>query len=200
MSDIASFIQNSACATPPIPLLAPPSRKLLCALGDCVGPEASDRPLHARTQLAWGYKTFIFSFGHDGEHVGAILAATNDDTVELQTLIAYPDRRGHGTEVMRKICRLADSLGVSVWLDAHPFGSHRQHITVEKLKGFYGRFGFIALKRVSPDWVNGYHRWDRYKFTNPMLRRPVLPMAAAGRGGATGMDVGSALCSQEIAA
>src|SRR5205823_6515898 len=102
--------------------------KFLCAFGDGAAKGGLDAlGEHGVMLLAHGYKGFANLFD-GGTCVATILAASAGDVVEVQSLIAYPDRRGNGSTVMQRLCGLADELGVTLWLDAHPFGRNRQHI------------------------------------------------------------------------
>jgi hypothetical protein len=123
------------------------------------------------------------------------LRASAARAVELETLISYPERQGHGTRTMERLCSLADELDVTLWLSATPFGSGRQPIPLPKLVGFYHRFGFFGVRRVESPWLCGYHRWNNADLTKVMLRNPFppragegCPAAAGGGGAADGAD------------
>jgi GNAT superfamily N-acetyltransferase len=126
--------------------------------------------VRAHVLHGFGYKYFAYEFG-EGVIAVVVLRATDDHVVEIRTLVAYPDRVGSGRKMMEVLCDLADKTGVTLWLDAAPYGS-RAHIPPAKLKQFYRRLGFFAVKRVDPSWVNGYHRWEGGPFDNPMIRNP----------------------------
>jgi hypothetical protein len=146
--------------------------KLLCAVGDWkeyMGPSQllMHYPGAVKKLLKLGYKDFNLSI--DGGRVHLTLGATTADTVEIQTIIAYPYRNGHGSAVMARLCELADTLGVHLWLQATPFGI-RTHIPELKLKVFYENFGFVEAE-IDPTWFNEGHRRDR-SLKHPMTRDP----------------------------
>jgi GNAT superfamily N-acetyltransferase len=157
---------------------ATPAHRLLCVLGDWATTDGvklcSER---ARRLATHGYKYFFRQFGDD--HAGMVLRASSTDVIEVHTLIAYPDRRGHGTTMMSKLCEEADTLGVRLWLDALPFGANRQLIPLSKLKTFYRSFGFFVIQRPQAHWVNGFHRWEHSSLRNLMLRNPVADPSAS---------------------
>ena len=158
-------------------LKASPAQKMLCAVGDwSENRETPPVPVsgQARVMHGHGYKTFALAYGDTG-FTALTLRAAGADVLELHTIISYPDRRGNGATTMRRLCGLADDLGVRIWLDALPFGRGRKHIPLDKLLEFYRGFGFFRIHRVEPTWLNGYHSWDRYRSHRPMLRNPSPP-------------------------
>ncbi len=96
--------------------------KLLTAVGDWQH-DIRVRPLSTRAfvLVGHGYKSFAQGYGQDGL-TSLTLRASDPTTVEVQTLVAYPDHIGLGSTAMRRLCDLADQLGVTLWLDAQPFG------------------------------------------------------------------------------
>ena len=119
---------------------------------------------------ACGYKFFAFVFGNTA--VGLGLRATTSAVIELHSIIAYPDRKGGGTVVIQRLCDLADELGVTLWLDAFPFGANRTHIPLPKLKSYYRSFDFFTVRQVNPKWVTAHHRLTQATFKNLMMRNP----------------------------
>jgi hypothetical protein len=157
-----------------ITTIATPSQRFMCALGDwLVAAEAKPVSQRGHVLLAYDYRPFKAEF--DGGNVGVILRSTAPTVVEIQSLISYPDRRGYGTQVMQRLCGVADDTGVVLWLVAVPFGRKREHIPLSKLRAFYKRFAFFGLRSVNSAWVNGFHRWDRASFRYPMMRTALSP-------------------------
>ena len=166
-------VESTALANASLAVKATPAQKVLCAIGDWPEKNAVFNLPFPSGQRSWRPTgiSFCLQYAHDCV-TGLTLRATGADLLELQTLISYPDRRGNGAATMRRLCGLADELGVRIWLDAFPFGRGRTHIPQEKLLRFYRNFGFSCLPRIDPAWVNDYHRWDSYRFHSPMLRHP----------------------------
>ena len=142
--------------------------------------------VRARVMAGYGYRNFAYEFGEKVFAV-VVLRATDDQVVDVRSLAAYPERVGSGRRVMELLCGLADQMGVTLWLDACPFGPET-HIPIKKLKAFYGRFGFFRVPRVNSGWINGYHRWEHEDFRNPMIRNPqqVTSQSEDQPAGATG--------------
>ncbi len=90
--------------------------------------------------------------------------------VEVGSLIAYPDRVGSATKTMNVICDLADQFGITLWLDAVPYGSNREHIPLKKLRSFYAKLGFTPVKQVNRRWTCGYHKFNHSPLENVMIR------------------------------
>jgi GNAT superfamily N-acetyltransferase len=174
-----------------------PSFRLLSAYREWAGGKEG-QPVSIRGWMthAYNYKMFGKSFS-GGEHAAIIVRASTATTVELMSIIAYPDSRGHGTVMMDQLCRMADEFGVDIWLDALPYGKKRVHIPLKILKRFYRRFGFAAIDRVRPEWLCGYHECDKAGLANVMFRRASLSGAPATPSNlpaskATGLDGGAA--------
>jgi len=168
LNDIDGFGSGS------IQTIATPAQRFLCAVGDWA---ATDNvrlvSRRARVMDAYFYKYFVARFGDKG-NTAFVLAASSNDTVELNSIISYPDRRGHGTVVMERLCTLADECGVRLWLDACPYGRNHEHISIRKLLAFYQGFGFFPVAKIDRRWISGYHLWDKYKFRHPMIRNAQL--------------------------
>lgn len=152
---------------------ATPAQRLLSMFGDWAPPDGALATSEQRSRLASnGYTYFIQRFGD--AHACIVLRASSSDVIEVQTLIAYPDKRGHGTAMLTKLCEVADVLEVQLWLDAKPFGECRSHIPLSKLKSVYRSFGFFPLREPHWSWISGFHRWDHTRMKNVMLRNARL--------------------------
>lgn len=155
-----------------VSIKATPAQRLLCSFGDGASHQCRIELVSTRAHVldAYGYKNFVYEFGENAiAHLQ--LKATDDLVIEVRLLAAIPYRVGSGSRVMQILCRLADEIGVTLWLNACPFGS-RKHIPIGKLKDFYRCLGFFPVKRIDTAWTNGYHRWDRTGFDHPMIRNP----------------------------
>ena len=161
---------NMELLVTPVVSESTPTRKFLARVRQQVGPQdIKDVSQRAKIMNATDYCPFVFNFGKYNRCF-TMLRATTEKLLELQTIISYPDRRGSGTKVMTLLCTLADELCVSLWLDACPFGSNRQHISLEKLVAFYQEFGFSSIPAVEDQWVNTFHILYGDQFAQPMLR------------------------------
>lgn len=150
---------------------ASPAQKVLSAFGDWA-PTEGIQPCsdHGWLLATHGYKFFVRRF--EEGHAAMVLRASSNDVIEIQTLIAYPDRQGYGTQMLSKLCEHADVLGVQLWLDALPFGKNRIQIPLTKLKLVYRQFGFFAIRQSQPNWLCGFHRSGRVHMKSLMLRNP----------------------------
>jgi len=158
--------------------IAVPSAKFLCSYSNLPGviqPFVSGWNISedAKIKKRFGYRSFIFVFDESQKprHYGSVLMAkSNSNTIEIQSIITYPDQHGYGSQMMNTICDLADATGVNIWLDCAPYGSDRQHIPLKKLIAFYERFGFARIAKVPSKYVNDYHRIGQSRFDDPMIR------------------------------
>jgi GNAT superfamily N-acetyltransferase len=80
--------------------------------------------------------------------------------VHIDELEAGSRGQGAGTEAMRFLTELADKHGVSLFLQAHPFGDER--MSLEALERFYRRHGFRSDdEEDNDDEATAMHRWPR---------------------------------------
>lgn len=105
------------------------------------------------------------------ESVFLCLRASASDVVELQSIHANPAQHGHGSALLRRLCDLAEETGVTLWLDARPFGSGR-HITFGRLQAWYRRFGFERVSSIPTEWLVETHGTSFIKRASLMLRSP----------------------------
>jgi len=119
---------------------------------------------------AVGYQNF--GFRDAGRMVSLTLHPTNHEMVELHSVIAYPDRVGQGTAIMKRLCELADQLEVILWLEALPYGSDREHIPHAKLTAWYKSFQFFHIKYPNPKWLSPLHIKEKSNWLCPMMRNP----------------------------
>ena len=84
-----------------------------------------------------------------------------DDAIELSKIVVEKKERksGIGTEIMEKVAKFADEKGLIVHLD--PSTDHGA-TSVNRLKKFYSRFGFVPNKGRNED----------YRFRGGMIRHP----------------------------
>ena len=153
---------------------ASPAQMVLCMFEEWTDSQnvvMEPRSEDGRLLEAHGYKFFLRKFGE--EHAFMILRESMRDVIEVESLIAYPDRRGHGTAMLFKLCELADRLDVQLWLDAVPYGANRSRIPLPKLKQVYRRFGFFPIRAPHLRWITEFHHWNHARMKNVMLRNPM---------------------------
>lgn len=66
------------------------------------------------------------------------------DVAEIRNIKSLKPGEGYGSEVMQKITQLADQRGVTLTLQASPFGEGA--MSPERLRNFYRKFGFEQVK------------------------------------------------------
>lgn len=96
---------------------------------------------------------------HDSVVLAGIIATIGHlpDRVYISTIQAMPTGKGHGTRVMNFLCDLADRTKVRIYLTPTPLP--KSDTPVERLIGFYTRFGFELL----PDTVGmGFQSMERF--------------------------------------
>lgn len=125
------------------------------------------------------HKYTTLKMSEDGSHWARLsLAVSAPNVVEIHGLVANPVKAGIGTQTMRKLCALADELDLTLWLDAHPFGTvgvmlREPNLSLAKLATWYRSFGFFRISAPNCGWLNGFHRQYYRKFTHPMMRNPL---------------------------
>ena len=67
---------------------------------------------------------------------------TVDGYVELAYIYIYEKQQGHGSAIIKKICKLADEYKLEVELDAVPISKSNDPIPQWKLHAFYREFKF----------------------------------------------------------
>jgi len=50
--------------------------------------------------------------------------------------------QGHASELMEQICRVFDTMGMTVLLDAQPYGKRKDGLDQKQLIKFYEKYGF----------------------------------------------------------
>ena len=92
--------------------------------------------------------------------------------IRIDELEAGSRGQGEGTKALRFLTGLADKHGVSLFLQAHPFGD--EHMSLEALERFYRRHGFRPDdEEDNTDEVTHMHRWPREVLrANPTRQNP----------------------------
>lgn len=90
---------------------------------------------------------WIMGVGRDYEmdslDVRFVLSPADHHTVNLMSVEAAEPRSGEGTQFMRFITEMADRHGVTLRLEAEPYGDDQ--MPADRLAAWYARFGFTEL-------------------------------------------------------
>jgi GNAT superfamily N-acetyltransferase len=103
-----------------------------------------------------------------GDVLDGFYTSENVDTIILSQVAIKKEFRdsGHGTKIMEDICKYADEHRKTVYLSpSKDFGAS----SVDRLKRFYKRFGFVENKGRNKDWTS----------RETMFRRPSSKATAA---------------------
>lgn len=67
------------------------------------------------------------------------------NAVYIKAIQAVEAGKGHGKEALKMLCELADEHGVTLELNAKPFG--QEHLSAKQLVAWYTRSGFTVVRR-----------------------------------------------------
>ena len=93
----------------------------------------------------------------------AFLRTKNSATIYLESIVSLNVKCGNGSIAMNKICELADSAGVTIWLETKPLCGT---ITEDDLIKWYEKFDFQKLNWQEKQARGGFQ---------DMVREPHLP-------------------------
>ncbi len=117
--------------------------------------EHKDEHIHT-----FDYPYFVYL---DDEKVGCMYLHSDKHVIanhiHLCYLFIYSTNKGTGTEVLSKVCQLADQHRMTLFLDAVPQRPNENSIPQWKLKEWYKSFGFIQ---------------SEYSGSNDMERTPCI--------------------------
>lgn len=84
----------------------------------------------------------------NGIPLGLVGMAANNDTdqteVQLYHISAFKIKNGHGSEIMRFLCKKADEFGVRIYAQAEVQFSDKESLIGQDLVNWYHKFGFIG--------------------------------------------------------
>lgn len=88
---------------------------------------------------------FVFQNKQD-ESIGIVAIGTvpgDDDTVYLYHIGAFEPRCGHGSRILKELCRQADKFNVALKASAFVLSDGKTpNMTTKQLIGWYEKFGF----------------------------------------------------------
>ena len=102
-----------------------------------------------------GFAAFLRSkFGPSGLKNVELLLDKRRGILELEFINISKDKRGEGvgSDVMREICKYADSNGYIITLSLAERNSDTGTTSKERLRQFYGRFGFVSNRGRNKDF------------------------------------------------
>lgn len=67
-------------------------------------------------------------------------------TREIVSLASGNPKKGHATTLLWSVCHEADTAGITLILQPKPFGD--DGLDDDKLKRFYGKFGFVEFQQL----------------------------------------------------
>ncbi len=101
------------------------------------------------------YREFTEPYAHGERQFGqttsvlALDSNSHHDTVHVDEILSLAPKSGDASRFIKKICRDADELGVSLTLSAVALiGASDQHMNTSDLVAWYERNGFVKVRKI----------------------------------------------------
>jgi len=95
--------------------------------------------------------SFVYPFvfeNNKGIPIGLVCMAwekgSSENLVRIFHISSFKSGRGNGSEILTKLCKVADDYKVNLTLQAEPQSNGLEIIEINKLVSWYQKFGFIG--------------------------------------------------------